>query len=881
LSCGRAAATIPAGVRLADLPTGTVTFLFTDVEGSTAHLLALGERYPHALAEHRRVLRRVVEGHDGVEVDVQGDALFAAFGRANDALAAAVEARDALADGPLCVRMGLHTGEPIVTEEGYVGMDVHRGARIAAAGHGGQILVSHSTRELVGGVGLRDLGEHRLKDLTGPERIYQVGTADFPPLRSLNQTALPVQATPLVGRERELREIAESVRRHRLVTLVGAGGSGKTRLGVQAAAELADEFADGVWFVSLASLREPELVGSTIMQTLGADGRQPLEEHLREKELLLVLDNFEHLLAAAVDVGGLLRSAARLHVLVTSRTLLHLSGEHVYPVPPLESEQAVALFNERACALLPSFEPDERVPELCAWLDGLPLAIELAAGRVTLMTPAAMLTRFEKRLPLLTGGAGDAPARQRTLRATVEWSYDLLTKEAQQLLARLAVFAGSWTLAAAQDVCEADFELLADLLDNNLIQQRDDRFSMLETIREFAFEQLDALGEAEQLRRRHAGWYGRRAEQLEHERKAGTTSGSALSELEREIDNFRAALRFLLDKQVNTDALELACNLRGLWRWRGYASEGRSWLADASAAEAQTTKVLRARALHEAGFLARLEGDLAQATMLHERGLELARDEADATAIAANLAGLGIDCTIRGEYEQARNYFHESLRFYEASGDLPGTSRVHHNLANLAGMEGDLALGRTLHEENLRLISMHDDPVLTAVTLSNLGFGCLLQRDLDAAEGFLMRALALLQQLGDKGGVANAMLNLGRLALQRGQHDAAEQHLIESLTTMAEIGRASACAECLHGLAALALAARRPQRAARLLGAAAALSREGPELPLPEQNVLDQLIADIKHALQPGDFDAAWREGEALGFDEMIAYALEEGCVHG
>jgi class 3 adenylate cyclase len=399
-----------------DLPSGTVTFLFTDVEGSTRLLHELGDEYTDVLAEHRRVLREAFAHHSGVEVDTQGDAFFVAFARAADALAAAREGQAALRE-PVRVRMGLHTGEPLVTDEGYVGMDVHRAARIAAVGHGGQILVSQSTRELVGGDGLRDLGEHRLKYLTAPERIFQLGDDDFPPLKSLNTTNLPVASNPLVGRETELAELSELLlQSERLVTLTGPGGSGKTRLSLQVGAELLEEFPGGVFFVPLASLALPELVGPTIARTVGA---QALEE-IAHRPALLLLDNFEHVLAAAPVVATLLEAGGGAKVLATSRAPLRLHDECEYAVDPLPEDDAVELLVQRARRVRRDFVPDECAVEICRHLDGLPLALELAA------------------------------ARQRTLRATIEWSYDLLPPDLQDLFARVAVFQGTFSLEAAE-----------------------------------------------------------------------------------------------------------------------------------------------------------------------------------------------------------------------------------------------------------------------------------------------------------------------------------------------------------------------------------------------------------------------------------------------
>jgi class 3 adenylate cyclase len=403
-----------------ELPSGTVTFLFTDVEGSTRLLHELGDGYAAVLAEHRQTLRKVFAARDGVEVDTQGDAFFVAFGRASDGLAAASAGREALAGGPIRVRMGLHTGEPIVTEEGYVGIDVHRAARIAAAGHGGQVLVSQSTRDLSDIDELRDLGEHRLKDLTAPERIYQLGEGDFAPLKSLNATNLPIAGNPLVGRAREVAELLDLLSGSaRLVTVTGPGGTGKTRLAVQVGAELVDQFAGGVFFVPLVGVRQPELVSSTIATTVGV---HDLSE-LRDRDALLVMDNFEHLLDAAPVITRLLASASQLRVIATSRAPLRIEGEIEYPLDTLPEGDAVELLTDRARAVRLDFTPDEATREICRRLDGLPLALELAASRLRSLGSQALLERLDRRLPLLTGGAatrrnGSARCARRSSGAT-------------------------------------------------------------------------------------------------------------------------------------------------------------------------------------------------------------------------------------------------------------------------------------------------------------------------------------------------------------------------------------------------------------------------------------------------------------------------------
>ena len=420
---------------VSELPSGTVTFLFTDIEGSTRLIGELGEDgYVEALAEHRRLLRSAFSAHGGVEVDTQGDAFLYAFADPVEALDAAAEGQQALASGPVNVRIGLHTGEPRLTGEGYAGHELHRAARIAACGHGGQVVVSAATRALVNG-DLTDLGEHRLKDFAEPVALFQLGDERFPPLKSISNTNLPHPASSFVGRQRERDELVDLLGNGtRLVTLSGPGGSGKTRLGIEAAAELVPAFKAGVFWVPLAPLRDAALVTETIGQTLGA--KDGLAEHIEERELLLLLDNLEQVVDAAPELGELLEACPNLKLLVTSRELLHIRGEVDYPVPPLAEPDAVELFCERS-----RLDPDEAIAELCRRLDQLPLAIELAAARTSVLSPAQILERLSQRLDLLKGGR-DADPRQLTLRATIEWSHDLLSPEEQTLF-------GAWPCSAA------------------------------------------------------------------------------------------------------------------------------------------------------------------------------------------------------------------------------------------------------------------------------------------------------------------------------------------------------------------------------------------------------------------------------------------------
>ena len=600
------------------LPTGTVTFLFTDVEGSTRLLAALGsECYAEALTEHRRIVRAVSEAHGGVEVDTQGDAFFIAFPTAPGAVAAAAEIVDRLVEGPITVRLGVHTGTPLLTEEGYVGEDVHRAARIAAAGHGGQVLLSEASASLVGGEPLLDLGEHRFKDLAAPERVFQLGDRVFPALRSLYRTNLPVPATPFLGRERELTEVVAQLDdpQARVVTLTGPGGTGKTRLGVQAAAVAAPGFPGGVWWVPLAPLDDDALVRPALARTLGLaeqPGRslsETLVDALSARQALLLLDNCEHVLDGVADtVAPIVAACPRVTVLSTSRAPLELTGERVLAIPPLRRDESIALFTARAADVAPAPEESERdvIGELCERLDDLPLAIELAAARAAALTPAALLERLGRRLDLLTGPR-DADARQRTLRATIRWSYDLLESDEQRLFRHLAVFAGGWSIEACEAVCDADLEPLLSLLANSLVRRRDDRggtprYWMLETIRQFAREALDEAGELEPLRVRHCAHATALASAaLSHVQLEET---SWVVRLEPDLENLRAALAFALEDPATRgeDIAALAATLAALEYLRGQyeASERLGAIASTWATDpidGALARSMRARAL--------------------------------------------------------------------------------------------------------------------------------------------------------------------------------------------------------------------------------------------------------------------------------------------
>ena len=632
------------------LPTGTVTFLFTDVEGSTKLLHALGaDAYADALATHRRLLREAFAAHGGVEVDTQGDAFFVAFPTAPGALGAARAATEALADGPIKVRIGLHTGSPLLTDEGYVGPDVHKGARIAAAGHGGQILVSAATATLLDHADLRDLGEHRLKDLTAPERIFQADNGEHPPLKTLHRTNLPHEVNSRIGREREVAEIVTVITgRARLVTLTGPGGTGKTRLALAAAAQLASEFPDGVFWVPVAAIRDSTLVRGEVARVIGA--RTEPAEAIGERSLLLVLDNLEQVIEAGPDLVQLLEHCPNLRMLVTSRELLRVRGEVEYAVPPLTDAEAVALFEDR------SGRSDPAVAELCRRLDCLPLAIELAAARARVLAPAQILERIGGRLDFLRGGR-DTDARQATLRAAIDWSHGLLAADEQRLFAGLAVFRGGWTVDAAEQVVGASVIGLESLADKSLLTWDRDRFGMLETIRTYAEERLAVQQDAEALRTQHAAYFRSWAERINERRFA--EEDLWLPEVAAESDNVRAALEWTAERDAATLA-SIAGAIATAWWIAGRAAEVKRWLAAAVSRYARRDP-LRARALMHVGAA---DDDM---DLLSE-ALAIWREAEDAEGEAECHESIGWVQDSIGDYRAAESAYQHSLAILERIG---------------------------------------------------------------------------------------------------------------------------------------------------------------------------------------------------------------------
>jgi predicted ATPase/class 3 adenylate cyclase len=819
----------------------SATFLFTDIEGSTRLLDRLGERYDDVFAAHCQLLRDAFAGEAGREIGTSGDSFFVVFERPAGAVAAAAAAQRALSEHEwpegvdVRVRMGIHSGYARRSGDTYVGLDVHRAARIADAAHGGQILLSEATRSLVPGTRVRSLGEHRLKDLPEPECLYQLllddRAAEFPPPRSLAGAglALPTPPTPIVGREREVDELCEllGLEEMRCVTITGPGGAGKTRLALEVAGRPSLDFPDGVVFVELAAVSEPALALTAIAHAVGVEEsagslEAALERFLVRRAMLLVLDNLEQVLGASPLVARLLAAAPRLKVLATSRVPLRLRGEREFPLGGLSGEAAVALFAERAAAIRPDFAPDGAVAELCAALDGLPLALELAAARVRALSPEQLLERLSDRLALLAGGPRDLPERHRTLRAAVDWSHGLLDPAAQEALARLGVFSGGFTLAAADAVCHVDVFALETLAEHSLVRPDGDRFRMLETIRAYALERLYERGEADELRRGHAEHFAELAEDAEMRVLRGAEQADWIERVEAEHDNLRAALAWAHEAGETELELRIAGSLRGFWYVRSYLGEGRRWYAQVLAAEGPQPPVLRAKALRGAFGLAQRQG----------------------------------------RHAEAERFAVEALDLYRASGDEEGLQSSLNNLAALAVSRGEPARARKAFEESIEIARRRGDRWGVALTGSNLGYLALTLGDVDDAEHHLGTSLDLLRELGAREETAIPLQNLGFVALKRGDVTHARKLFEESRELSERVGWQEGVNYALEGLAAVLVREGSAEEAAEALGGAERVRREtGVSLEPFERALNAETVAAVRAALGDEAYEGARDRG--------------------
>lgn len=790
-----------------ELPTGTITLLFSDVEGSTTLLHELGaEAYADALAEHRRIVRAACAAEGGVEVDNQGDAFFFAFRSAPGALAAAQAVTGALATGPIRLRIGMHTGTPLVTEEGYVGDDVHLAARVGASAHGGQVVLSWTTRELVDGLPLTDLGEHRLKDIPETVPIFQLGSERFSPLKTISNTNLPHPASSFIGRERELRKLLATIRSARLVTLTGPGGSGKTRLALEAAATLVPSYKAGVFWIGLAALRDPALVSQTIAQTLGA--KDGLAEHIGERELLLLVDNLEQVIEAAPELSALVSACANLTVLVTSRELLRIQGEIEYVVPPLASPDAVALFCERS-----RLKPSEEIAELCVRLDEMPLAVELAAARAKALSPRQILERLSQRLDLLEGGR-DTDPRQQTLRATIDWSYDLLSQEEQRVLRALSVFAGC-TLAAAEEVCGTEINALQSLIEKSLLRFSAERYWMLETIRDYARERLDEAGETDELARRHADYHLALLEERPMSVILGSRRRELLAWFGEEEDNLRATLDYL-EGAAPQDAARAADLLTPFWLPRGRVVEAQERLLRLLARTDFAAGTCAVLLEHLCDTEMRLE-QLDSAEAHAQEAVTLAEEAGERRTLAWALWDLGQVASRRGDFDEAIRAFTRVLQ--EAADDEWLRSAVLGDLASIYIEAGRDEEARRMLQEARKGLQATQDEANQAITSMALAYLELYVRDFEAAYLVAASVLEKVRAIGDLYRTIGAHMVLGFAALGLGRRSEAREAFARSLDLiLTSDTRSDALPETLTGIA-LAADAADARLATRLQGA--------------------------------------------------------------
>jgi predicted ATPase/class 3 adenylate cyclase len=866
-----------AGPSGRDLPTGTVTFLFTDIEGSTLLLQELGPGYQEVQDRHASIMRAAIADHDGVEMRTEGDSFFAAFPTPGGAVRATIEAQVGLAreewphGRPLRVRMGLHTGEGRPGGDDYLGIDVNRAARIAAAGYGGQVLISDATRSLVehdlpNGVRIRNLGEHRLKDIVHPERLYDLEIAglraDFPPPKTLDARPnnLPLQLTSFVGRESEIADTVRLLTDHRLVTLTGPGGTGKTRLALAVAAELLPSFADGAFFVDLAPIADPGQVCPAICQVLGVREEpgseliDTLVSRFAGEDLLLLLDNFEHLLEAASLVDRILR-----RVLVTSRTPLGLYGEQEHDVPPLEVPdprrlpepeatsryEAVALFVDRARAARPDFEVTRdtapSVAEICARLDGLPLAIELAASRIKVLSPEALLSRLSHSLDLLTAAASNLPQRQRTLRATIAWSEGLLPEPDRQLFARLSVFAGGAELEAAEAVANPNGDLgidtldgLTSLIDKSLVRRIEAaegelRFRMLETIREYAAERLDEQWDLDPTRRRHAEHFLALAEAAA---PRITADVEGLDRLDREHDNLLAAFQWSIESGEIDRAMRAGAAVWRFWQQRGHFEIGRTWM---------------------------------------ERLLDQPGDRTAARAAAEGAAGSL--AYWQADIEGTERHYGEALAIYEELGDAEGVARARYDLAFVPLLKGtgyDLSL--ELLEDSLKVFEDIGDHEWVAKTRGNIAFFLVMQGEYAAALPLLEEAVERSRERGDLFHLVDDMMGVAQAHRLLGHHEVARAIYLECLDIVEGAGSVSGISSTLLMMSTLYSSMARHERSMRLYGAAENITQEigGSH---PPEALLGDPVGDARKAIGKEATDRALADGRAMTRDEAVAYA--------
>ncbi len=917
-----------AGGAQQSLPDGIVTFLLTDIEESSRLWELYSDSMRLAVARHEEIIEEVLAQYKGVRVKRrgEGDSHFVVFADPVNAVLAMGMLQWAFLAEPwpdpivLRVRAALHTGMAELRDDDYFGQVINRCARLRGIAHGGQTLLSQSTADLVRGhlsqeYSLRDMDRHSLKDLLRPEHVFQLChpqiLSDFPPLRSLTSRPnnLPLQLTSFIGREQEMEQIGRLLGETRLLTLLGSGGSGKTRLALQAAAERADDFPDGVWQVELAPISEPlapvQAVASVfnVHDELNLDSLSRLTEALRTKSLLLVLDNCEHQLEQVVPlVEALLKTSPGIHILATSRQALQVTGEVTWHVPsfPLPDPKAlpsfdsivrndaVRLFTERAQAVAPAFQLTqaniEDVVRICHRVDGMPFGLEMAAAKVPMLTVRNIATRLERSFRDLTSNSTTRIPRHRSMHALIGWSYDLLAEPERVLLRRLSLFSGGWTLDAAEAICGDEDESL-DVFDamTNLeraslvvVEERNEnyRYRLLESVREYARNRLTESGEEKAFQARHLHFFLGLAEEAEPH-LTRREQAVWLNRLEDEHDNLRAASSALMESGIR---LRLALSLWRFWAMRGYLSEGAAWLSDALSTSSEISPAVRAKALLGLGVLAARQGDFGTARQHLEMSLHLRREQNDQQGIADTLINLGNMLREQGDYVTAQERYEECLLIRQAAGDVWGTSGVLNNLGMTARDQPDFPLARSYYERSLTICRQQGNAEGIARALANLGVVYADEGNYLAAQRSYEESLLRYREIGHPWSIAVLLHNLGQIATHQGLFVPALRDLQEALTHQVALNDSGGAAQVLRSLGVLALTMRQFERAATLLGAAeAARETLGMTLRPNEQREHEAEIQQIRDNMDAEAFTQAWRFGTILTGKQRIACALQSG----
>ena len=895
------------------LPSGTVTFLFTDIEDSTRLWQEQPQAMSHAHALHDRILHEAIEANHGYVFQIVGDSFSVAFHNAQDALVATLTAQRELQtrqkDSALRVkvRMGLHTGaaeiQPNGKYEGYV--TVASSQRVMSVAHGGQVLLSHTTADLLDAlpedVSLRDIGDHQLKSLRSSLRLYQLIAPglpqEFPPIQSLNQfpNNLPTQLTSFIGREKEIADVKSSLELARLVTLTGSGGTGKTRLSQEVGAQLLTNFRHGVWLVELAPLGDESQVIPALAQVFGLQElpfhplAELVEDYLRDKKLLLILDNCEHLVIACARLTDhLLHQCAGLKILASSREALGIAGEVAYHTPSLEDSESTQLFVERAHASNSNFKLSDAnrsaVAQICHRLDGIPLAIELAAARTNLLSAEQIASRLDDMFRLLVGGSRTALPRQQTLRALIDWSYDLLDQPERRALAYLSVFAGGWRLEAAEAVLGPDgLDLLSNLVDKSLIvteesgYEGETRYRLLETIRQYAREKLLESGESSTVRELHLEYFLHLAAEAEF-KLMGPQMLETLNQLEPELDNIRTALEWALERNPET-ALQLAASLTYFWQGRGHITEGRRWLSEAlSRSEEQAQQALKAKALWSSGVLVFTQGELIAARAALTESVRLAREAGEQRTLVLSLVMLGFTVVWMGDATTAESVIQEAMSVAQKIDYKLGIGLVLGLRANqVAAFEHDFTAARAYGEEGLQLMREVGNPLFTAIAIMGSGSQAFAQGNYAEARRRLEESEKLFYKLGNRNMALGVQSQRAHLERQLGNYPQAIELYHQSILAWQELGHRVSLAHEFECLAFIACTQSQLPRAVRLLGTAKSI-RENLNAPMTatERVEYDQIVSILRAQMEQSDFATAWAEGRAMTLEQAIEFALKE-----